>query len=410
MTTNAHHSLPQGWELKRLGDIVVSSQYGLSIPTTDDGTIPMFKMNNFKHGKMNPDKVDKANLTHSDFRKYRLNVGDILFNRTNSAELVGKTGIFDLQGDYTFASYLVRFVINREEATPEYINAYFNSEKAQAFFKEIATKGVSQANINPTNLQKYFTIPLPPLPEQRQIAAVLSTWDRAIEQTTDLLNALRTRHRGLMQRLLTGKVRLPGFEDEWQTENANEVFRSVSIRNHPHEPLLSATQERGVIPRSMLEGRVVMPESEVTEYKLVVPGDFIISLRSFQGGIECSNYRGIVSPAYTVLKPKDKIAEGFYRHYFKSTRFISQLSVAVIGIRDGKQISFEDFSSIRIPSPPLAEQQAIAQVLDTSLREIRQQQSRLETLREQKRGLMQQLLTGRVRVPTTVKQSISEIL
>lgn len=402
MNTQQTHMLPEGWEISKFGDIVKSSQYGLSIPTTDDGKIPMFKMNNFSSGKMNPIGVDKVNLEQANFKKYRLNKGDILFNRTNSAELVGKTGIFDLEGDYTFASYLIRFSIDERKALPEYVNSYCNWEKAQSFFKEIATRGVSQSNINPTNLQKFFSIPLPPLPEQRQIAAVLSTWDRAIEQTNALLSQLRTRHRGLMQRLLTGKVRLPGFSGEWHQVNANEVFRSVSIRNHPHEPLLSATQERGVIPRSMLEGRVVMPESETTSYKLVIPGDFIISLRSFQGGIECSDYRGIVSPAYTVLKSKGEIDQNFYRHYFKSIRFIRQLSVAVIGIRDGKQISFDDFSSIRIPYPTTEEQRAIAAVLDTSLREIRQQEARLSSLREQKRGLMQNLLTGRVRVPLPI--------
>ena len=84
-----------------------------------------------------------------------------------------------------------------------------------------------------------------------------------------------------------------------------------------------------------------------------------ISLRSFQGGIETSDYRGVVSPAYTVLKPKVAIDDNFYRHYFKSIRFIRQLGVAIVGIRDGKQISFEDFSAIRIPKPELDEQRKL---------------------------------------------------
>lgn len=137
-----------------------------------------------------------------------------------------------------------------------------------------------------------------------------------------------------------------------------------------------------------------MPESETKAYKLVKKGNFLISLRSFQGGIEYSEYQGIVSPAYTVLTSRLTIDEGFYKHYFKSGRFIRKLGVAIIGIRDGKQISFDDFSIIKIPQPSLQEQQAIAAVLNAADYELRLTTEEIEALKQQKRGLMQQLLTG----------------
>jgi type I restriction enzyme S subunit len=150
----------------------------------------------------------------------------------------------------------------------------------------------------------------------------------------------------------------------------------------------------------MINGRVTMPSGETTSFKLVEPGNFVISLRSFQGGLEHSDYRGLVSPAYTVLRATREIDARFFRHYFRSADFIKRLSVAVIGIRDGKQVSFQDFCSIKIPFPPIAEQQAIAAVLDEGERELALLRDHAAIFKKQKRGLMQKLLTGQWRVKT----------
>lgn len=141
-----------------------------------------------------------------------------------------------------------------------------------------------------------------------------------------------------------------------------------------------------------------MPDGSTSGYKLVVPGNFIISLRSFQGGLEYSEYRGLVSPAYTVLEPTREINDAFYKQYYKSYDFIGHLAVAVIGIRDGKQISYSDFSFLKIPYPDVGEQQAIANVLTTAGQEINALQKRLDHLKQEKKALMQQLLTGKRRV------------
>jgi type I restriction enzyme, S subunit len=141
-----------------------------------------------------------------------------------------------------------------------------------------------------------------------------------------------------------------------------------------------------------------MPTGETDSFKLVEQGDFVISLRSFQGGIEYSYYRGIVSPAYTVLKPKENINKEFFKEYFKSGDFIGHLAVAVIGIRDGKQISYNDFCFIKIPDPSIEEQTAIAKIITAANREIHIGKQTLTLLHAQKRGLMQELLTGKTRV------------
>lgn len=242
-------------------------------------------------------------------------------------------------------------------------------------------------------------ITCPPLPEQTAIANLLSTWDKAIQITTALITQKQNRKKWLMQQLLTGKKRLKEFKTEkWKKLGAGEIFENYTKKGFENEELLSATQDKGIIPRSLSEGRVTMPAGTTAGYKLVVPGDFVISLRSFQGGLEYSYYRGIVSPAYTVLKPKRKINDEFYKQYYKSYEFIGRLATAVIGIRDGKQISYDDYCLVRIPYPSSEEQAAIAQVLQTADKEIQTLQNKLDKLKEQKKGLMQVLLTGKKRL------------
>ncbi len=234
--------------------------------------------------------------------------------------------------------------------------------------------------------------------EQLAIAQLLSTWDKAITKTQALITQKELRKKWLMQQLLTGKKRLKGFKGEWKKYNAGDIFKNVSVKGFDSEELLSATQDKGIIPRSMLEGRVTMPTSGTESFKLVEKGDFVISLRSFQGGLEYSYYRGIVSPAYTVLKPRKKINEEFYKQYFKSYDFIGHLATAVIGIRDGKQISFDDFCIVKIPYPSFEEQIAIVGILSSADKEMGLLQQKLDKLKEQKKGLMQVLLTGKKRL------------
>jgi type I restriction enzyme S subunit len=139
-------------------------------------------------------------------------------------------------------------------------------------------------------------------------------------------------------------------------------------------------------------------EANGVTYKLVYPGDFVISLRSFQGGLEYSPLFGAVSPAYHVITARRKIDHAFFRHYFKSYEFVGRLAVTVIGIRDGKQINFDDFAFMQIPFPTLEEQCRIGQILDICDAELLVLRDQRVAIDRQKRGLMQRLLTGKVRV------------
>lgn len=170
--------IPIGWMLVPIGRVLDSCEYGLSSQVHDEGDYQIFRMMNIEDGRIVANDMKHVRLSKDGFKKYRVLPGDILFNRTNSDELVGKLGIFDLPGDYVFASYLIRLKVKRTEVIPEYLNYFMNSREGQRRIRSYATKGVSQTNINATNLQKVL-FPLPPLYEQHEIVEILSYIDRA---------------------------------------------------------------------------------------------------------------------------------------------------------------------------------------------------------------------------------------
>ena len=238
------------------------------------------------------------------------------------------------------------------------------------------------------------SLSLPPLPEQQKIATILSTQDKVIELKEKLLAQKQQQKKYLMQQLLTGKKRLPGFDRKWNYVKANEIFKSIVDKSHDGKlEVLSSTQDKGIVPRSQVDIDIKYNENSLSTYKKVCEGDFVISLRSFQGGIEYSNYAGIVSPAYTVLRAIVKIDSGYYKQFFKSSNYIKRLNVAVYGIRDGKQISYDDFGQIKIPVPPIEEQREVAKVLSTADHEIDLLQKSIEAEKQKKKALMQLLLT-----------------
>ena len=174
----------------------------------------------------------------------------------------------------------------------------------------------------------------------------------------------------------------------WTVTPAKRLFREVSEKNHPDAELLSVTQEFGVVPRDQLEQRVVMPTGQLQTFKLVRADDFVISLRSFQGGIEYSEFTGLVSPAYTILRKQKNANSRYLKHLLKSAPFISELNTSVTGIREGKNISFSEMAYSLLPLPATSEQARIADFLDVKTAEIdaaiAKKERLIELLQEQK--------------------------
>jgi type I restriction enzyme S subunit len=172
--------IPEDWEVVRLGEVAREIVYGISKKGEKEGKYPILRMNNLEDGKINCKDLQFVSLESSEFEKFKLEKGDILFNRTNSLDLVGKTALFTLDGDFVFASYLLRIRTIKDQLLPEYLNYYFNFEKTQQDLKSLASRGASQVNISASKLSS-FPIPLPPLSEQREIAEILQTIDQKIE-------------------------------------------------------------------------------------------------------------------------------------------------------------------------------------------------------------------------------------
>lgn len=278
---------------------------------------------------------------------------------------------------------------------PKFIKYFLDFLQLERFDAASSVPTLNRNTVHAINRNTVHAIKcfFPPRQEQCRIALILTSWETAIEKTEKLIEAKEKCFRWLMKKLISDQCK------HWEHFQTEEIFESISEKNNWHEELLSVTQERGVVPRSMLEGRVMSPEGGTDTYKLIKKGDFAISLRSFQGGIEYSKYQGLISPAYTVLRPKLKIHDEFYRYFFKSHVFIEKyLNIAVIGIRDGKQISIPDFMTVKIPYPSFEQQRKSALVLNAARREIDLLKKQAEAYRKQKRGLMQKLLTGEWRV------------
>ncbi|KAE8760825.1 restriction endonuclease subunit S [Paraburkholderia madseniana] len=160
--------LNREWPVVDLGSVAQSTQYGLSINAGSDGQYPMLRMMNIEDGLCVENDIKYVDLNDKDFEAYRLVHGDVLFNRTNSYELVGRTGVYELEGDHVFASYLVRIKTNPEKLEPKFLTLYLNSDFGRRQVLAYATKAVSQANVNASNLLR-VRLPLPPLEVQQQL-------------------------------------------------------------------------------------------------------------------------------------------------------------------------------------------------------------------------------------------------
>jgi type I restriction enzyme S subunit len=183
----------------------------------------------------------------------------------------------------------------------------------------------------------------------------------------------------------------------WNVRRTKILFHERVQKGFPNEPLLAATQTKGVVKKEDYETRTVTAQKDLHLLKLVEVGDYVISLRSFQGGIEVAHCRGIISPAYTVLKPQKQAVSRYYSHFFKAKPFIDSLSLFVTGIREGQNIDYERLSRAEMPMPPKDEQAAIVRFLDHANRKIdgwvRAKRKLIGLLNEQKQAIIHRAVT-----------------
>ena len=170
---------------------------------------------------------------------------------------------------------------------------------------------------------------------------------------------------------------------------AEELFQNITDKNHPDETVLTIIQGKGTLPREQAGRNIHYDDASLSNYKKVEQGDFIIHLRSFEGGLEMANEAGIVSPAYTILRCKRPHSSLFYDAYFHTDEFINHnLSKSVEGIRDGRQISYEAFKWLGIPYCEPTEQEKISNLFAALNERIAKQRDLIEALKKYKRGLL----------------------
>lgn len=245
-----------------------------------------------------------------------------------------------------------------------------------------------------------FQLASPAPNEQQKIAEILTTQDRVIELKEKLIAEKQAQKKWLMQNLLTGKKRLSGFSGEWKKIKLGELFSERTERNAIHLPLLAITGTKGVVPRSDLDLKDNSSEDKSKYLKICVGDIGYNTMRMWQGVSAFSEYEGIVSPAYTILKPKENINAKYFSYLFKmpSQVFIFYRFPQGL-VDDTRNLKYSNFKQIRVCCPTdLKEQTAIAEILTTADREIDLMKKDIDAEKQKKKALMQLLLTGIVRV------------
>lgn len=388
--------IPQEWEVKFLGDLLSRCANGLTYDVSITSGIPVTRIETISTGEINYAKVGYI-PNESGYEIFRMQKGDILYSHINSLSQIGKVAYYKGDKEIYHGMNLLLLRAN-ESLNKQYLYYTLLTDHMRHMAQVIAKPAVNQASISTSDLKR-VKIAVPPLAEQRKIAEVLGVWDEAIEKQARLIEKLALRKRALMQRLLSAKLRLPGFSEPWKTHKLQELFTERNETNRTDLPLLSITGDRGVILQTESEKRDTSNDDK-SKYKRIAKGDIgYNTMRMWQGRSALSGLEGIVSPAYTIVVPNTDV-DGYYMSVlFKQPRLIYDFwthSQGLVG--DTLNCKYRDFGQVHICCPPLAEQKAITEVLTAADREIELAKEELERLRRQKRGLMQQLLTGKKRI------------
>ena len=395
--------IPQEWEVTHLEDLCHNQgDYGINAPATDfSNELPTY----LRITDIDDDGkfiiANKASVNNPNSRSYHLKDGDIVFARTGAT--VGKTYLYNREdGDLVFAGFLIRFSPDQQKITPYYLKAYTNTSAYWKWVK-ITSQRSGQPGINATEYCS-LQIPVPPLAEQRKIADVLGVWDEAIEKQARLIEKLALRKRALMQRLLSAKLRLPGFSEPWKTLHIADFAFEINSRNKSNSPyeVLSCTKYEGLVSSLKYFGKQIYSD-DLSTYKIVPKNRFAYATNHIEEGsigYQSKYDQALISPMYTVFGTNPSlINDAFLYKLLKTQKLIYLYKSRMEGSIDRRGgLRWNDFASIKIALPSIEEQTAIAEVLTAADREIELAKEKLERLRRQKRGLMQQLLTGKKRI------------
>ena len=391
--------IPEDWEVKRLGEVGSFSK---------GSGVPKDKIISEGHPCLTyGDLYTKYDFVIKEIKSFideetskeskAINAGDICFAGSGETpEDIGKCAAY-LENCLAYAGGDIVILSPNNNINSLWLSYLLNSDIGGKQRYKFA-QGFSIVHIYPDNL-KQIQIPVPPLPEQQRIVSVLSLWDTAIAKQTALIEQLTLRKRGLMQQLLTGKKRLKGFDGEWKEVRLGDVFDERNETNCNNLPLLSITGDKGVIYQSESDKRDISNEDK-SKYKRICPNDIgYNTMRMWQGRSALSGLEGIVSPAYTIVTPKGNIDVRFMAMLIQQPRIVYDFWTHSQGlVSDTLNCKYPDFSQVKVSIPSKEEQTAVADFFVEIDKEIELANKKLARLQEEKRGLMQVLLTGKKRI------------
>ena len=400
--------IPSDWEVRKLGDCcLVKGEYGINAPAVEfsDDLPTYLRITDIDDsGNYSIDK--KASVGDPNYEQFVLKNGDIVFARTGAT--VGKTYLYKPNdGILVFAGFLIRFRTNETLLTPQHLK-YFTETKHYWDWVNTISMRSGQPGINAEEYAS-LKIPLPPLPEQKAIAQVLSTADAAIHTTEKLKAQKELRKKWLMQQLLTGKKRLKEFDGEWKEKKLSDLFDRVTRKNtEGNTTVVTISAQRGFVRQTDFFNKNIA--SEITDnYFLVERGEFCYN-KSYSNGYPWGATKrlndfdkAVVTTLYICFGVKDekKTNPEYFEQYFGANHLDKGLTkIAHEGGRAHGLLNVtpSDFFSLKVTVPSYEEQTAIGQVLQAADKEISLLKAKAEKLREQKKGLMQQLLTGKKRL------------
>ena len=389
--------IPKEWEVKRLGDIadITSGTTPLRANSKyyDNGIIPWVKTTDLNNGTLfeTEEKVSEEAVKKTSLKL--LPKGTVLVAMYGGFRQIGRTAILGIDATINQA---LSALICKDYVSSSFVLAWLNCRVN--YWKRLAASSRKDPNITGNEVAK-FPILIPSKKEQDHIVKVLGLWDTAIEKQSELIEKLTLRKRALMQKLLTGKKRLPGFSGKWKERRLGELFTERNETNRDDLPLLSITRDKGVIYQSESEKRDISNDDK-SKYKRICPNDIgYNTMRMWQGRSALSQLEGIVSPAYTIVTPTEDVDVRFMAMLIQQPRIVYAFWTHSQGlVSDTLNCKYPDFSQVKVVIPQKREQIAIADMLYGLDKEIELANEKLAKLQSQKRGLMQQLLTGKKRI------------
>ncbi|MBT3256929.1 MAG: restriction endonuclease subunit S [Deltaproteobacteria bacterium] len=363
--------------------------------------LPYLRVANVQDNFLDLREIKTIEVEKSVVERSLLKYGDVLLTEGGDFDKLGRGTIWKNEiAPCLHQNHIFAVRCKKDELNSYFLAALSSSNFGRRYFILSSKQSTNLASINSTQLKK-FSLPLPKLTEQQKITTILSTWDTAISQTRKLIDVKTRRKKALTHQLLFGKVRLVGFQDSWKDFFLGDLFFERKETNGDHLPLLAITGKRGIILASGID-RKDSSNTDKSKYKRIAPGDIgYNTMRMWQGVSAVSDLEGIVSPAYTICRPKETVNVLFMGYLFKFPSVIHSFWRHSQGlVSDTWNLKFHHFAQIKVKIPNVEEQKAIARFLTAVDDEIKSYENKLAALEKQKRGLMQKLLTGEVRVNT----------